>query len=116
MDILERIEVGENDNGYRFAVAKIPGERWIGFADSDYGAFVFPSISENHIMGIAGRELAIKLTGAIAQSIEHGYGGITRWFVEEELRGRPEDFTCDECGEVACDGECSYENEPGEFI
>jgi hypothetical protein len=116
VEIIERLEVGENDYGYRFAVGSIPDEgggvRWIGFADSDVGAFVFPAICEGHMMGIKDRDRAIKLTGAIAQSSEHGYGGVKRWFVEEALRGKPEDFTCSECGAINCSGDCcdSYED------
>lgn len=109
MELTERVEVGENNHGYRFAVGKIAGDRWIGFADSDVGAFVLPGMSEEYEMGLADRDRAIKLTGAIAQSAEHGYGGIARWFVDESLRGKPEDFTCSDQGDVpgwAGNGRC----------
>lgn len=110
MEITDRLEVGENDHGYKFAVGKLGG-RWIGFADGDLGnsergLFFFPGICEGYMLGITDRDRAIKLTGAIAQSFEHGYGGIARWFVPDKLRGRPEDFTCEHCGEVGCSGEC----------
>jgi hypothetical protein len=99
--------------GYRFAVGKISG-RWVGFADSDVGAFIFPTISEGHLCGISDRDRAIRLTGAIAQSFEHGYGGVDRWFVGEDLRGKPEDFRCAKCEEIGCVGECEewFEDEP----
>ena len=107
VEITERVEVGENDHGYRFAVGRLESGRWVGFADSDYGAFIFPGMATGCEIGTADRERAIRLTGAIAQSIEHGYGGVARWFVEDALRGKPEDFTCEECGEVGCCcGEC----------
>lgn len=110
MEISERIEVGENKLGYQFAVAAIPdgggGVRWIGFADSNVGAFLFTQISENYVVGIPDKERAIKLTGAIAQSIEHGYGGVDTWHVGESLRGKPEDFRCAECREIGCRGDC----------
>jgi len=115
MKVQDVVQVGENDLGYRFAVGAIPDEdggvRWIGYADSDVGAFIFPGICEGHMMGIKDRERAIKLTGAIAQSFEHGYGGVERWFVTEELRGKPEDFRCADCQEIGCDGWCSYHSE-----
>jgi hypothetical protein len=106
--------IGENDHGYRFLVGKI-GDRWVGFADGDLGdgkrmLFMFPAISEDYQMGLLDRELVIKLTGAIAQSVEHGYGGIARWFVPEELRGKPEDFTCEHCESVGCRGSCERED------
>lgn len=123
MEIGERIQVGENDIGYTFAVGSIPDEdggvRWIGFAEGDTGeqgrvAFIFPAVCEGHMMGVKDRDLAIKLTGAIAQSSEHGYGGVERWFVDESLRGKPEDFRCSSCGEVGCSGDedgtlCNYD-------
>ena len=110
MDILERVEVGDNGLGYRFAVGSISDEgggvRWVGFADSDAGAFIFPSVSEGHVAGLTDRDLAIRLTGAIAQSFEHGYGGVDRWFVDESLRGDPEEFRCFDCDQIGCRGDC----------
>ena len=115
LEIGNILQVGENDIGYRFAVGTIPDEgggvRWIGFADSDVGAFIFPAICEGHMMGTKDRDRAIKLTGAIAQSFEHGYGGVDRWFVPEELRGKPEDFRCQHCEMVGCNGICVDDDE-----
>jgi hypothetical protein len=113
IQITDRFEIGENDHGYRFAIGKM-GDRWIGFADGDLGngkrvLFMFPHISENYQMGMADRDLVIKLTGAIAESLEHGYGGIERWFIPDELRGKPEDFTCEYCEGVGCRGTCESE-------
>jgi hypothetical protein len=71
---------------------------------------MFPAISEDYQLGLTDRELVIKLTGAIAQSVEHGYGGIARWFIPEELRGAPEDFTCERCETVGCRGTCESED------
>jgi len=114
IQITDRFDIGENDHGYKFAIGKI-GNRWIGFADGelengDRMFFLFPAISEDYQMGLQDRELVIKLTGAIAQSSEHGYGGIARWFIPEELRGDPKDFTCEHCESVGCRGTCESEN------
>lgn len=117
MEIGERVEVGENSHGYTFAVGSIPDEdggvRWIGFAEGDTGegrfTFIFPDVREGHVMGVKGRDHAIKLVGAIAQSPEHGHGGVERWFVDESLRGKPEDFACENCWGVACPGDCEYD-------
>jgi len=110
MEIEEAFLIGENDHGYKFAVGKI-GERWFGFAEGalengDKMIFFFPGIGENYQLGLLDRNLVIKITGAIAESDEHGYGGIARWFVPEELRGKPEDFTCEHCDSVGCRGDC----------
>jgi hypothetical protein len=110
----DRLDIGENDQGYKFAIAKI-GERWVGFADGalengDRIIFMFPHISEDYRMGLTDRDLVIKMTGAIAQANEHGYGGVARWFVPEDLRGRPEDFTCEYCESVGCRGTCESED------
>lgn len=114
IQITERFDIGENDHGYKFTVGKI-GDRWVGFADGDLGRskralFMFPAISQDYQIGLMDRELVIKLTGAIAQSVEHGYGGIARWFVPEELRGSPRDFTCEYCESVGCRGSCERED------
>lgn len=114
IQITDRFDIGENDHGYKFAVGKI-GERWVGFADGalengDRMYFMFPAISEDYQMGLTDRDLVIKMTGAIAQSVEHGYGGVARWFVPEDLRGKPEDFTCEHCESVGCRGTCESED------
>jgi hypothetical protein len=57
-------------------------------------------------LGTRDKEKAILMTGAIAQAREHAYGGIARWFVEEELRGKPEDFRCANCQVIGCRGDC----------
>lgn len=103
-------KIGENDYGYWFGVGRICS-RWVGFAmgalpEGDQMMFFLPGISESYELGVKERELAIKLTGAIALAGEHGYGGITRWFVPEELRGKPEDYRCLDCDEVVCAGDC----------
>jgi hypothetical protein len=101
--------IGYNDHGYMFGVARV-GERWVGFAlaalsNGRDGMFLLPGISSDHRLGLADRERAIRMVGAVASAPEHGYGGIERWFVGEELRGKPDDFRCVECGEVGCSGE-----------
>ena len=109
IEIKEQFMIGENDHGYRFAVGKV-GERWVGYAIGQDGIFFFP-MAENYIMGLTDRERAIKLTGAIAQSFEYGYGGVDRWFIDESLQGNPDDFTCANCGSVGCDAQCGKEIE-----
>lgn len=114
IQITDRFDIGENDHGYKFAVAKVGG-RWVGFADGELEdgnrmIFFFPRISEDYQMGLTDQTLTIRLTGAIAQSVEHGYGGISRWFIPEELRGKPEDFTCEHCESVGCRGTCENED------
>lgn len=114
IQITDRFDIGENDHGYKFAVGKIVN-RWVGFADGelengDRLFLIFPAISENYQMGLTDRELVIKLTGAIAQSGEHGYGGIARWFIPQELRGDPKEFTCENCESVGCQGSCENDD------
>src|SRR5262245_31906220 len=104
IQMTDRFDIGENDQSYKFAVANI-GKRWVGFAygaleNGDRMLFMFPSISEESYLGLEDRELVIKLTGAIAQDYEHGYGGIERWFIPEELRGKPDDFRCEHCERI----------------
>ena len=111
LDLTDITKIGENDYGYEFAIGHIGG-RWVGFAlgrinETEKSCFFLLSISEGEEMGVKDKTLAILLTGAIAQSYEHGYGGIDRWFVGEELRGDPEAFRCVNCDGVGCDGkEC----------
>lgn len=109
----EIVRIGANDYGYWFGVGRM-GERYIGFAigelsNGDRMMFMLPGIAENHTLGITDRERAVKWTGAIAQDPTYGYGGISRWFVPEELRGKPDDFRCADCEEVGCAGDCSLE-------
>jgi hypothetical protein len=110
-DIKNILKIGENDHDYCFADGMIHG-RWFGFAivnlgNEQTGVFFLPGIGEGHMLGVSDRTRAIKLTGAIAQSSEHGYGGVARWFVPEELRGKPEEFICEGCGSVGCSGDCT---------
>jgi hypothetical protein len=110
IQITEMEKIGENDHGYWFGVGRL-GSRWVGFAmgdleDGNKMMFLLPGISESYQMGVAERGQAILLTGAIAQDFEHGYGGIARWFIPEELRGKPDDFRCDDCHSVGCAGDC----------
>jgi len=98
-------KIGENDYGYWFGVARM-NDRWVGFAFGDNCIFFLPGVHECHELGLLDRDMAIKLTGANAQALENGYGGISRWFVDESLRGRPEDFRCPLCEEMGCQGEC----------
>ena len=56
--------------GYRFAVGRVK-DRWLGFAigELDGGErmlFIFPEIADGALLGLADKERAILLTGAIA--------------------------------------------------
>ena len=111
-ELSETVLVGENDYGYQFAVGR-HGDSWVGFAVGTTEAgrmlFLFPEISSGVVMGIGSRDEAIRMVGAIAEDPEHGYGGIDRWFVNESLRGTPDEYRCADCGEVGCNGEeCHY--------
>jgi len=101
----DALPIGENEIGYSFLVARI-GDRWIGFADSSVGMFLLPGVREGQYIGVKDKKEAILLSGAIAQSIEHGYGGVDEWFVPEDLRGKPEDYRCKTCSEIGCKGYC----------
>lgn len=109
IELSDIIKIGKNDYGYEFAVGRI-GHQWIGFAIGNLGRdgkaiFFFPNIQEDCQMGVKDKTLAILLTGAIAKDPEQGYGGISAWFVGEELRGDPDAFRCTNCDRVGCDGE-----------
>jgi len=127
MNITDLTVIGENDAGWRFAVGRI-GDRWVGvglesasvvaarnaFADEglpvDPGYMhIFPEVCDGFIMGVEDRHRAILMTGAIAQDFEHAFGGVDRWHVPPELRGNPDDFRCDDCGNVGCPGDCADE-------
>jgi hypothetical protein len=125
LSITEQTIIGENAY-YRFFVGRM-GERWVGFAAESATAhaarqlllaeglnpipdkiFLFPDVSgqgdECHLPGVPDRARAIRMTGAIAQDPGHAYGGIDRWHVPDELRGKPEDFRCARCDWFGCDG------------
>ena len=109
---LQSVEkIGENDYGYSFAVGLLGG-RWYGFAvgviePGKKMMLIMPGCDEDSLPFSAKpytdiRAEVIKRVGAVAQSVEHGYGGIKRWFVAEGLRGKPEDYMCSVCGSVGC--------------
>jgi hypothetical protein len=108
------ISVGKNQQGYTFAVGEARG-RWLGFAlcrvQGQQTIFVFPEVSESSLMGLAAWEQAIRLTAAIAQAPEQGYGGVDCWHVPQHYRANPDDYRCEDCGEVGCQGECRQEAE-----
>lgn len=109
----DNVLIGENDL-YQFAAGRLGGQ-WFGYAvgqinknermafllpgcDEDSIDYLLPEISDDDDV----RNMIIKRVGAVAAHFEHGYGGIERWFVEEDLRGTVYDFECAECGSVAC--------------
>lgn len=109
----ELITVGSNDLGYTFFVGRLKG-RWIGFAlgtvqrpQGETGMiFIFPEVAEQFVLGLPDRDAAIRMTGAIAQDPESGYGGISQWLQPKELRGDPAKFRCPQCGRIGCQGDC----------
>ena len=108
--------IGENDHGYRFYVGRLNGE-WIGFSlgDLDDGRkmmCLLPEVSVAKVVGIEDRDLAIRMVSALAENAGSGFGGIARWFVEEKLRGDPEEFRCSMCDQLFCDGTCYDSHEP----
>jgi len=109
IEIEDALLVGENELS-KFLVGRVEG-RWMGFAlqgpKGQGGMFVFTELHEGTQLGLLDRERAIRLTGAVACDPEAMYGGIDRWHVPAELRGRPDDFRCVLCSQVGCDGvEC----------
>lgn len=131
LDLTDVFFIGEND-AYRFGIGRL-GDRWVGFAQEGQASersrrafrsegmdvapgmlFFFPEVSEGFELGVADRQHAILLTGALAQDPENCYGGVEKWHVPEGLRGDPENFRCQHCDRVGCDGsEClDYQGEP----
>lgn len=99
--IEQTVPVGTNGHGYDFEVGLIGGF-WVGYARGGGGLFFFAGISKDHQLGVKDQREAILKTGAIAQDPDQGYGGIDLWFVPEDLRGKPDDYRCETCGEVCC--------------
>src|SRR3990172_1293756 len=52
MNISDTFCIGENRLGYRFMIGQIQDGPWIGYADSDYGAFIFPDINRVTHLGV----------------------------------------------------------------
>jgi len=106
----ETLLVGENDSGYEFGVGRI-GDEWIGFAKCGHALWWFTMQAPRGRLGVPDRDEAIRQTHAYATAPENGYGGITRWFVQEDLRGDADAYRCPRCGAVFCNGECEkYEH------
>lgn len=124
LELSDLFIIAENDL-YRFGVGCCNG-RWLGFAlEGEFSrrvkqafaaegmavdphcTFVFPEVADNFELGMTDRDKAILLTGALAQDLENGYGGVEKWHVPPNLRGDPEKFRCGHCERVGCDGrEC----------
>lgn len=83
-DIRSTVRIGDNKLGYRFAVGLLD-DRWVCFADSDDGYFMFP-IGEPPFLGFTDKATAIRACVQMAHSPEHGYGGIDDWLIGEEYR------------------------------
>jgi hypothetical protein len=125
LTLADVVVIGENDH-WRFCIGRMDG-RWIGFAAepadlarSAFAAeglevqpqmlFVLTEVSDHHQLGLLDRDKAIRMTTAVACDLEADYGGIDRWHVAANLRGKPEDFRCIRCGYIGCDGiDCKYE-------
>jgi hypothetical protein len=127
MMTLEDVQLlGEND-GWGFYVGRTNG-RWIGFGGpstftvrlrralqaeglipEQAGLFIFPEVSEGYALGVLDKDRAIRLTLAVACDSEHGFGGIERWHVPESLRPGPDEFRCENCETIGCDGKSCVE-------
>lgn len=111
LEICDALIVADNNCGYQFCVGRL-GSRWVGYAvgatdDGERMLFLFSEICEGHVMGIMSLEEAIRMTGALAQDPEQAYGGVDRWYVHDRLQASPDDYRCDHCDRVGCDGtEC----------
>lgn len=115
MPLSDVLVIGSNDHGYQFAVGRME-TRWIGFAIGDLEdgtrmLFIFPEVSQGVLLGLANKVQAIRLTAAVACDPEQGYGGIKRWRIPPRLRGTPEEFRCERCHALNCDGFCGDELE-----
>lgn len=115
LKITDSIHIGDNaDLGYRFGVGKVGG-RWVGFAigNTDGGGCMFMlSISPDAWLGVVERDDAIRRSAAFIQSPENGYGGFTHWHMDDSLRSVADDFRCETCNDVCCNGRCrDYEFE-----
>lgn len=119
---IEALDLIGRNAEWQFGVARI-GDRWLGVAleseptrlaraafaseglpfDKGY-MHVFAEVSEGIELGMQEKTIAMLLVGALAQDPEHGFGGIDEWLVPEVLRGDPEKFRCEKCGDVGCGG------------
>lgn len=101
---------------YCWGVGRV-GQRWIGFAvgplirDVERVLFAIPEISEGVMLGIEDLNRAVRMTSAYAASEESDFGLVTEWLIPEEDRGDPEDYRCDGCGQLFCDGGCYWVEE-----
>lgn len=114
LDIKNTIPIGKNSQ-YLFGIGQIK-DRWVGFAEGGGALFMFPQISQGHVLGLTDRDKMIRLTGAIAQDVGSGYGGIETWYVPLYLQGNPEHYRCKDCQEVGCEGSCQGEEWSGEEL
>lgn len=102
--------LGANEH-WQFGVGR-QGERWIGFAfgrleDGHGYLHVLTEVcDEPWLVDVTDRDRVIRMTGAVACDPEASWGGVAEWYVDEELRGDPEEFRCDVCGQVGCRGGC----------
>lgn len=107
--------IGRNAQ-YQFCIGQM-GERWAGFAKAGEAIFLFSQVGDGYNLGFTSRQEALRMTSAIIQDgdIEGSYGPVEKWFIPEGARGDPDDYRCDECGEIGCiDRACedgNYDNE-----
>lgn len=111
VEIDDALLMGDNDVGYEFFIGRVQG-RWIGFAAADVpgvegkGIFVFHEISDGPLLGLTDRDEAIRRVHAVATAPENGFGGVDRWYSDEQLRAEPAAYRCGHCDQLCCDGEC----------
>ena len=100
-------------NRYWTWMVGLSGDRWLGLA---FGAtrdengrgymHVFSEVCEGIDLGLRDQAAAIRLTSALAADPASTFGAVNRWFIPEAERGSPDEFRCDNCGEIGCQGEC----------
>jgi hypothetical protein len=100
--------IGENHHGYGFGVG-LAGGRWIGFAAAvikgTKALFFLPGqANPDMTLGSPDADAAMRLTVAIAEAPEHGYGGIDKWLLPNggKILVDPDEFRCPDCGEIGC--------------
>jgi hypothetical protein len=99
-------------------VGQLRDGRWVGFLNTVLPGetkpyrLVLPEINEDFHLGVATRELAVRMTCAIVLDPERRFGVIEEWLIDESQRASPEEFRCAECQRVLCEGH--FEEAAGE--
>lgn len=117
MKIGRTVLIAETED-WRICVGQLQDTgRWIGFAmgscdDGSDFLDVMPQSGDGLQLGLTSRDEAFRQASACASNWESGYGEITVWHLPESQRATPEDYRCENCDEVLCDGRCEEFAEP----